>query len=564
VTYVKQCLSLGPAAYWRLDETTGTSFADIGPGAYTATQVTAPTLNVTSALGDGSKALTGGAAQVASLAGPNPNDVMTIVFWFKGTDAASQFSQIGPSRSNFAAGSSRRGWVIDKRTANDVPSGSNGTLGIRLDTSAGNDMAVKTTALVWDNAWHHCVCAVNNGTVKWYIDGALAGSGSYSHGTGFADATSNLQVWAATTYNNSLDEIAIFTRELTAAEVTTLYGTRAIASSQQGGWSVRVNTTGQVVFDLWGASAQLFGVTTTARYDDNVWHHFACTWDGLVDGTATVYMDGAQVAQVSGSSQWITHAAPIGNALPTMLGAGYSSSALASGFFSGALDEIAIFDHALTSAEVSSHFYGTAATDSGNFLQHGLYHGDITLQQAGVLADGNLAVNFGGTSSYVEVPNVPGPWPTRFGLEAFIRPSSIGTDNVIFGNSANANNFFGLHNGKLRLSLVINGVTQVVDGSTTLVTGQTYHVFGGFDGTAMKLYVNGVLDGNLTGLTGTLSFASSPVTLYIGQLNNSTPKRFAGLIDELAFYDHALPPSEVAAHYNARTITLTYDISSLF
>ncbi len=63
----------------------------------------------------------------------------------------------------------------------------------------------------------------------------------------------------------------------------------------------------------------------------------------------------------------------------------------------------------------------------------------------------------------------------------------------------------------------------------------------------LRIYINGALD-NSVEATGTLTPASSP--LMVGA-EASLPRNYNGMVDEVALYDYALSPEQIAAHFHA-------------
>lgn len=87
---------------------------------------------------------------------------------------------------------------------------------------------------------------------------------------------------------------------------------------------------------------------------------------------------------------------------------------------------------------------------------------------------------------------------------------------------------------------------------TTIEIGHWYHVAATYDNGAVKMYVNGALENQATGV----SIGQSLGGIALGHkgdmaLPKEDPDWFTGLIDEVRFYNRALPASEVQRIYKA-------------
>jgi hypothetical protein len=99
--------------------------------------------------------------------------------------------------------------------------------------------------------------------------------------------------------------------------------------------------------------------------------------------------------------------------------------------------------------------------------------------------------------------------------------------------------------GELRFTL--NGGAGGADlFSTNSVTDNAFHhVAATYDGVRMRIYRDGLLDGEKATAQSLNYTPGSP--LWIGRREwNAIPGHFAGLIDELAIYNRALSPGEIA------------------
>jgi len=130
------------------------------------------------------------------------------------------------------------------------------------------------------------------------------------------------------------------------------------------------------------------------------------------------------------------------------------------------------------------------------------------------------------------------------------KDQAFGPTNDSFG----INHTMGSSADLLRFMVADNDVDTIVSSTDTLTNYTAdsnndgwVHVAGVFvPGTSMKLYINGLLDNELT--TGVPAEAESvPTPFTIGRLNGSDTHSFYGSIDDVRLYDQALSDTEVFA-----------------
>ncbi|MBU0728665.1 MAG: DUF2341 domain-containing protein [Proteobacteria bacterium] len=137
-----------------------------------------------------------------------------------------------------------------------------------------------------------------------------------------------------------------------------------------------------------------------------------------------------------------------------------------------------------------------------------------------------------------------------FTLEGWFRPS-VNVQNMIdlyplfiFKRNylhGGYGSHFSKSNGKINVQYCWEGSCLGVSSTTVFMANTWYHYAGTFDGTTLKLYINGVLEGSLA---ATIPMGSSEgYRLTIGE-------NFEGLIDDVAIYNRALSSAEILDHMN--------------
>ncbi len=257
-------------------------------------------------------------------------------------------------------------------------------------------------------------------------------------------------------------------------------------------------------------------------------------------------------------------------------------------FYSGALDDVRVYNRALSAQEIAQLYavgagvniahsntstnvglnsglvgYWTFdgptinwATDgvqdksgSGN---NGLMVGMSTTTSP-VIGKIGQALSFNGISSYVDIPMTF--TPAQMTVSIWFKANSLTGDNPRFvangHTDADDKGFQLMVNGGTN-----NGFFDVGNGSTActanwsvplLSTGIWYQYVGVYTGTAAYAYINGQLVGSATGCSG--SIASDGDDINIGRNPNYTGDYVNGAIDDVRLYTRALSAQEVQQLY---------------
>jgi hypothetical protein len=163
--------------------------------------------------------------------------------------------------------------------------------------------------------------------------------------------------------------------------------------------------------------------------------------------------------------------------------------------------------------------------------------------------DGSPALKFDG-NDYITAGTAPSLNITgAITVEAWVKPTSASsTPRIISKKSGNSGFLLSPHNNKPRL-LVGNGTSlSTVTSNVTMSVDSWYHLAGTFDGSnSLKIYVNGVETGSATA-NSLASTPNTPLTIGADPIEFNYP--WDGLIDGVKIYNYVRTPAQIVWDYN--------------
>ena len=323
-----------------------------------------------------------------------------------------------------------------------------------------------------------------------------------------------------------------------------------------------------------GPEKYRYGATALTSKDLNKWWHVAFI---VADGSSLtnwkVYLNGKDDTGISGANTGTYYEPGTG---------GRVSMASSNRYFQGSIDHIRIYNYARSPAQIAWDYnrgkpvvYYKLDECSGSTIHstNEQYNSSLdatltigasgTQTSAGTCTSGNSShawyngatgkfnssLNFDGTDDYAASGNV-----------ALIAAASQTYSDVSWGAwvkaSSNQTNKTILHkSSEFRLYTDSNGypTCQVGDtgntaaASSALPNNSWSHLLCTYDGSNIKLYINGTLVAS-NSRTGTIT-SSSSTNINIAQKSDSS-QRYAGQIDEVVIYNYALTPVLARQLYN--------------
>jgi RHS repeat-associated protein len=518
--YPAAALDASPAAYWRLDEASGSTTA---ASSVLANEQTDASSYKSTTLGSTTGPLSGSSATAATLAGAgyvkvsagllHASSSRAVSIWFK---TSKKGVLIGDQSKTITGASAATGsWTPVLYV------GSDGKLhGHWWSVSGSGSTDFGSSSTVTDSSWHHAVLSSDGSTQTLYLDGSKQDTFSgtpddqdnaYTYiGAGFADSWLD-SPGDVSYFTGSISDVSFYSHPITASQVDDLYanGTSSAAFLTKAA-SPASRTTAQVAYDT--DADRLTSVT-----DEN-----GGTWQlgtPTVAGSSAVYRGAVLGADPAGYWQL-----------------GDDSSA------TYAADEVNGGDGTYNNATlgVSGPFTAKDSTAS-------------------------TAASFDGSSSYVSVPadllhtdteRAVGIWFKTSASGVLIGDQSVAIDDATAASGSWTPVLYVGSDGKLHGHWwSVSGSGSADFGSAGTVTNNAWHhAVLSSDGSSQALFLDGVKQDTFSGVPAD----QSNVITYIGAGfakswidSPGDVSHFTGSIGEVTFYDHKLTSTQVATQWNA-------------
>ena len=375
---------------------------------------------------------------------------------------------------------------------------------------------------------------------------------------------------------NTFTEEAWFKTTSTSGGKILGFGNANTGTSSSYDRHIYMDGSGHLYFGVYNGNTTT--ISTPNALNDGQYHYVVAS---LSSAGMSLYVDGKFVGNNSNT---------VAQAYNGYWRVGGDSSWSGANFFTGTIDDVAIYPTVLTTAQIRQHYIdsgrtfagitapadsygktiyndspnlyyrmdetsGTTATDVSGNGNDGTYNGGQTLGTSSPVSGGTgTAVTFNGSNGTL-ASNTQVQAPAIYSEEIWFNTTTnqggklIGFGNTQSGNSSNYDRHIYMENSG---QLTFGTYTGQLNTATTTASyndGKWHHMVATQAGDGMKLYVDGVLA------------ATNPQTQAQGYSGywriggdsdwGGNSPYFAGTLDEAAVYPYELTPTQITNHYQA-------------
>jgi hypothetical protein len=410
-------------------------------------------------------------------------------------------------------------------------------------TPGGAIRGITGTSAMSANTWSHLAVTYDGANMRLYVNGALvrtvARTGAILATSGPLHIGGN-EVWGGEWFAGLIDEVRIYNRALSASEIQADMSGSTLPEPPANTPPVALNDSLTTVA---GSPVSFTGAALLANDSD-------ANGDPITITSMAVASVGGGTVATSGAEAW-TYTPPA-----SFSGADSFTYVIEDGRGGSASGTVNV---AVTSAEppppppsglVLALGFNEAAGATTASDASGLGHTGAVREAQFVAGRFGNALSFDGVNDWVTVADSAAlDLSSAMTVEAWVRPSVVTGWQTVLLKEAGAGMAYELYaNNDVNRPAVYfstpGGALRAATGTAKVAANAWTHLAATFDGTNLRVYVNGVLVRNV--LRAGPIVASTGV-LHIGGNQVWGGEFFTGLIDEVRIYNRALSAGEISA-----------------
>ena len=314
---------------------------------------------------------------------------------------------------------------------------------------------------------------------------------------------------------------------------------------------LKLDNHGKISLGLYNPTWSSVTTDWVDRVIDTDWHNVVVTYDGA---NLHMYLDAILIKTTATTGEIQSSTSPI-----------FIGNQDTQNNFAGIIDQVAIYTSTLTQSEITELYQNTPNPGTGNqdlISQWKLNsNSGTTAIDSESTNDGNIigaqwvtgvegsALEFNGSSDYVNVPNASNLNPSQeITMMAWAKTFENKTAKIAQKGDWDGHGIYqdNWNGWKCGIRMETNTSHSIYWGDGVPMFDEWYLVTMTYDGSAMKLYVNGQLK-NQKAISGNLKINSRDFS--IGS-DNGAQKFFNGSIDDVRLYGKALSQAEIQFIFN--------------
>ncbi len=328
-------------------------------------------------------------------------------------------------------------------------------------------------------------------------------------------------------------------------------------------YAVRISSTSKITIYTNG----VLRATSVASIAVNTWTHVAATYSTATDSFA-IFINGVKnVAAVVGV------AAPTSNSDSLFIGIAGSGIN-----YIGQLDEVRLWNRALTAAEISRNFRSTINTSGGLYESlvmslpfqknhsggttfstldwtgngnNGTGRNVTAVSQTGnqyTTISPNECLSFSGTNAYISGPSNSLVSPSsQITLEAWVYPKSYLNNPAIISKKSATSYKLNLNtSGKVEFNP--KGGASILVSNAVIFQNRWSHIAATYNGTTTSIYINGVLDTSFTTISGAIGTNTDSLLIGCDKPVSFADNFFTGFIDEVRIANYAKTSEQINSY----------------
>jgi len=309
------------------------------------------------------------------------------------------------------------------------------------------------------------------------------------------------------------------------------------------------------ICDVFGGYANDARATLTNISAFDEWKLWSSVSTGTIHNTKMYSSGSPATMSTTGSNVSLTVYA--GNSDGTGFGGvGGVPSTLSNAAYKGDIAEVIAYSTALSTADLKS--VEVYLRNKYNIVTSNTTHG--TLVGDTKFVDGKIgkALQFDGSGDYIEIPDQANlNSDSQITVAAWIKPSAGDYRTIVSKGYSSSDGGYAIRIARdsepIKLFFQVYNTGGTIGGAgvySNIANGNWYHVVGTYDGSYVRLYINGVLNDSAA-LTGSIKSNTLPVRL--GRLSTSAgaTEYYSGLIDDVRIYNYTRTADQIMQDYNA-------------